>query len=187
MSYIFNLAPDKAIIITLEQNNLPIDADCPCHITFNYLDQKNFLTQDTTLESFIAPFHKLLRKGLHQQIKLHPSMVANPGYLYNQWLNEENSNLFNITDQHNEINWVGFKYQLTNHPYASWIYNNAQGDIIFEMTAVYPASLINENNPIEVQAYKKWMQNYKPFIHEIISKETAQQWLQQTTEIMRGF
>ncbi|MBP6870238.1 hypothetical protein KBC04_05120 [Candidatus Babeliales bacterium] len=181
--FIFNLAPDKKIIILIEESDEPINADFECQIAFEDQGQRIFITQDSTLDIFISTLHKLLRKGVHQELLLHKSMIENPGYLYNQWLNEADTNLIYLTNQYHETYWVGFKYQLTSHVYTSWIYNNKKGDIIFEMTPIYPASLIDESNPIEVANYKKWMKNYQPVVTEIIPKEIAQQWLAQTTEI----
>jgi len=131
---------------------------------------------------------------LSNKFELHDSIDKNIGYYWNQYLHEENPNLFfNLSDNKKEVkSWIGSQYLLwttdsskKNKQYATWLYNDINGNIIFEVTPIYPEEYVDWDDLDEMQAYQEWMKTYEPFFTRIIPKDIAMQWLDQANFILK--
>lgn len=81
--------------------------------------------------------------------------------------------------------WTGMKYHVwSSQSFISWIYNDHQKNIIFEVTPFYPFMYPNAETELNYIAYEEWIKNYKPYIVKILSKKTALQWLNQANSII---
>lgn len=153
--------------------------------------------KDVTIgKSIIADFAERLKKklilALSNKLKLHYSIQRNIGYYWNQELNEEDPKLFLIKEEEGE-SWIGYTYLLwgtdsskKNQQYTTWLYNDADGNIIFEVTPTYPETFIDPQDPAKVQAYQAWMESsYQPFFTHIIPQNVAIQWLEQASLILK--
>lgn len=124
-------------------------------------------------------FSKLLRKALAQNLQFDASIQKDIGYLFNQDLHEAGKNLKYETFGALEF-WVGENYKLWAYQSASWLYNDQDGNIVFEITPLY----IPKNQKFDAQEYQDFMQEYAP-IHSIrISHERAQLLLQKAELIV---
>lgn len=124
-------------------------------------------------------FAKLLRKALSGTLQLDASIQKNIGYLYNQDLHEERGDL-KYEDFGALAFWVGQSYQLWAYQSASWLYNDKNGDIVFEITPLY----IPKKQNFDVQEYQDFLKNYAPILIKIISKATAQELLHKAELIL---
>jgi len=90
--------------------------------------------------------------------------------------------------------WIGLNYEIwetsnnTNPYVTTWMYNDSEGNIIFEVTKFYKWSL-REKEPEDLDfiTYEEFIKDYKPLIHCIIPRDLAIEWLKQAMEIHRGF
>ena len=90
--------------------------------------------------------------------------------------------------------WIGYNYQIWNtyadaNPYVNtWMYNDHEGNIIFEVTKFYKWSTQEDDlDDPEFMTYKKFMKNFKPLIYRVIPRDLAIEWLQDSTKIYRDF
>ena len=67
--------------------------------------------------------------------------------------------------------------------YNSWLYNDKDGNIIFEITPSYPWHYETKRTCPEKISYTKWLQNYKPTVITMIPKENIKQWIDQAKEL----
>ena len=155
-----------------------------------FLNNKKIIIGKSIIADFAQELKNKLTLALLNELQLHISIQKNIGYYWNQWLNEDNPDLFYLQDQDSKY-WIGINYFLWGtsggavNKFATWLYNDAQGNIIFEVTPLFPGTLVDWNDPVEMQAYQEWMEKkYKPFFTRIIPKDLAMQWLNQADTIL---
>ena len=72
----------------------------------------------------------------------------------------------------------------------TWIYNDKDGAIIFEITPLYPYHFCGAEEedfipPKNYILYQEWMKGYKPYLIRTIPEDVARQWFEQTKVIVR--
>lgn len=183
-----------------QQEYFEIVLDCPKNIIHScnfsllslMIDNRSVIIGKSIIDDYVQVLKKQLLLALANKLQLDASIQQDIGLYWNQELNEEDpSSILNYGINGNS--WVGNKYFLWGtdsskkyEQFGTWLYNNAQGDIIFEVTPVYPETFIDPMNIDEIQDYEQWMQNeYKPFLVRIIPKNIAMQWLEQIELILQ--
>ena len=90
--------------------------------------------------------------------------------------------------------WVGLDYKIwgtfgnTNPYVTTWLYNDNENNIIFEVTKNYKWSTQKDDRKDpEFMTYKKFMKNFKPLIHRVIPRDVAMQWLEDSMKVYRAF
>lgn len=63
---------------------------------------------------------------------------------------------------------------------GAWIYNNAHGNIIFEITPWFEPT---ENTKKSI--YEQWLQQYQPIVKRIIEPPVTQQWIAQMKTLLQ--
>jgi hypothetical protein len=140
---------------------------------------------ESTTTVFLYALEKLLKKSLFGNLVLDDSLDNNPGYMWNEWINNNSRSYIQYTDINNDTYWVGMRYKLSSYDeYAAWIYNDKNYNIIFEVTPSYPFGYIDQENSEEVVKYKKWLESYQPILKTIISPEIAHQWIAQAQDMI---
>lgn len=154
------------------------------------INNENMIVSNSTITNYAERLHDKLALAINNKLRLDSSIIQGLGYYWNQWLNEDNPDLFYLQDQDSKY-WIGINYFLWGtsggavNKFATWLYNDAQGNIIFEVTPLFPGTLVDWNDPVEMQAYQEWMKKkYKPFFTRIIPKDLAMQWLGQADTIL---
>ena len=185
---IFTLSDTEQIIIKLEKNLEDINCCDESSIQL-IMDKHTYLLSHDSISEQMYSLSHLLTEALANRLQLHESITKDIGYLYNEDLhwtfNEELSKRPPHLVHVQENNWwVGDKHNLWCHEYQSWIYNDAQNNIIFELTPLYPGLFDTEEKKYPVP-FKEWMQNYKPFLMRTIPREVAQKWLEQANSILK--
>jgi hypothetical protein len=125
-------------------------------------------------------------------LPIHNSIQTSIGYIYNEYLqntyNKKGMYTSNLVYklQDGIESWIGNEYKLWGYgSIVSWLYNDANGSIIFEVTPVYPGGFGNPERKAKANvAYKEWLITYKPYYIGEISHATAQQWLKQAQAIL---
>jgi hypothetical protein len=187
---IFTLNDKEKLVIYLDQPLEKLPCYCQIPIIFYENNNKYLLSLDY-LPSDIEALNQHLKKTINQQAYLHPSINQDIGYLYNDYLKHElakkwkkSPSLFYESDKNYKF-WIGTNYQLWGYQYlATWMYNDINGNIIFEITPKYPDFLTEGNNPPPMP-YKQWIKHYQSILIRTIPKETALKWLEQTDVILK--
>jgi len=131
----------------------------------------------------IRDLRDLLKKALNNELILHKSITSDIGYLCNKYHKSDKGFLTEHIGS-NIYRWIGYKYFLweeyeNRKRYMTWLYNDQNGNIILEVTPSYPFSYLSKKERAHYIPYKKWMLRYKPYLIATLSRETAQQWLEQ--------
>lgn len=187
----FRINDNENIIIPLDEPDDIIDYSYVAKAELIIRDQVTIIGSGA-IGMQAVKLQRLLKPVIAGQRPLHKSIKNSIGYYYNQDLNEENPDIFLIQSEESKY-WIGSQYLLwttdsniKNHQYATWLYNDSSGNIIFEVTPLYPEDYVDPEDLAEVQAYKEWMKiSYKTFFTCIISKEVAMQWLSQANLILK--
>jgi hypothetical protein len=108
-------------------------------------------------------------------------MQNNVGYCWNHVLNQKINDHQLFDDNYNYLNNF-LVWSRANH--VTFLYNNNQGDIVFEVIPLYPFTYAYGKNKRTYGYFAKWMKSYKPILKTIISPEVAQQWILQAEEMI---
>lgn len=144
---------------------------------------KELLLSLDSVRMNIGWFNAMLHQALLHELKLPNSINQNIGYQYNQYINEDNPNI-----EYEKIetikSWVGNRYKLWSYSVETWIYNDKLGNIILEITPVYPKTFRDPEEDLDIQDYQNWMKSYAPILIRTIPKNIAKNWLKQTEDIL---
>jgi hypothetical protein len=165
------------------------------YININFCGESNYCLVQDCFDHVIEEFKSIIKKAINDQLKLHSSLLGNAeysllGYQWCKYLKKNDRKDLVYGDEDTGIPWVGYKYTLfeTCHGIdrpASWLYNDERGNIIFELTPVYPWYYSKPGSGETFIKYSKWMKTYKPILTRTISKETAQQWIKQIDDLIK--
>ncbi len=142
------------------------------------INNKDYLLSTNTLHNNMYVLKNALKKALENQLQLHPSIMQDIGYLYNQMLQFKPTNPVLVYEPDY---WVGLNNLLWNSELATWLYNDIDGNIILHITPLYPGNWtdIQFDDEANEIAYAKWIAQYKPFWTTTLSPTVAQIWLDQ--------
>jgi hypothetical protein len=139
----------------------------------------------------LLELQSLLQKALAHQLILPTTIFKNLGFLFNEYSavicgekQKESTDLIYI-QKNNESYWPGNDYSLWAYDMTSWIYNEPDGSIVFEITPFYPYMYCEPEEKPDYIPYEKWIKTYKPYFITTLSKETALQWLEQAEHIIK--
>lgn len=108
------------------------------------------------------------------------STIADLGFTYNECYNKGIS-----FESFFDYYFEGNAHNPTPPYFDSWLYNDKDGNIIFEITPFYPwHGKTKKTNPEKV-SYKEWIKDYKPTLKTMIPKENLKQWIEQAKELKK--
>jgi len=182
----FNLNDSTIIRIA---SNIKIELLNCCEDITMYLlkNDKTYLLTISPLQEDIFILKSALKKALQNQFSLHPSINQDIGILWNQCLQCKPGLTYKKLEKRNS--WVGLSYLLWGYgELATWIYNDADGNIVLHITPVYRNKWEDNEEDDDEEAndlaYKEWMATeYKPLLTTILSPDIAQAWLNQAEHI----
>ncbi len=168
----------KTIIRICLDTNVKLLGCCQDIDIILLINNKNYLLGSGDLQDRMYTLKNALKKALENQFQLHPSITADIGYFYNEELQFKPGFIYEKFE--NRDYWIGRNYLLWNYDFATWLYNDSDGNIILHITSIYLGNWIGESDDEEAdaRAYESWMATeYKPFYTTIISPATARLWL----------
>lgn len=124
----------------------------------------------------IKGMRDLLLKTLNNELPLDISITADLGLIFNEYYHKaSNSTLQQLKQQDLLIIepyrlWEAYDNETI---YVTWLYNNHNKNIIFEITPAYPYFYCNKKTEPHYMSYKTWIKSYKPYFKTIISKNIA--------------
>lgn len=173
--------------ILLEFQDPLVELDC-CYEGMLIFVQKEdvLILSNDSIRDTMDIFARLLKKALCNELVLDESINNDIGFMYNQynhyfWV--ENSlikEMFVHVPLEKSSEWIGMRYLLWE---SSWIYNNKDGDIIFEVTPFYPYLHSDPAEEPRYVPYDLWIKDYKPRLIRVIPRAVAQEWLKQASII----
>ena len=69
---------------------------------------------------------------------------------------------------------------------SSWLYNDADGSIVLEITPSYPWHFKTPNRKEKFITYEQWLQQYKPLAKFIIPNNVASAWKDQIASVLES-
>ena len=192
----FSLNAKEKILIELEV--LLRDIHCCSKVNIFFISgQSKYLVSNDSLRESMYCLAILLEKALANNLQLHDSIESSGlaqkdiGYLYNEYCQQlwneyiKNRGGFSYEkDEEGRKVWVGYQYRLWCYDFQSWIYNDSDGNIIFEMTPMYTTHYDDKEFEYSV-LYEQWIKDYKPFLKRKIPRNVAQEWLLQANKILQ--
>jgi hypothetical protein len=148
--------------------------------------QTKIILSDGIFKEDMYMFKDRLQKALLGVLGLDKS-IKDIGYAYNQYSHTicmENSP---VKDNflHQDSYWIGVKYQIwASELCVTWIYNDGQANITFEVTPFYPFMHLGAEMKQNYIPYEKWIKDYKPCVIKKLSKKVAEKWLNQINELI---
>ncbi len=189
---------DKKKSLCLISDDLPMEQIyiC-CQLDMYWLDDKKRLIigQDDA-GGFLEQLERTLSLALQQQLKLDPSIQKSLGYYWNEIFADRRSFVdlvYRYTSNGKHTSWIGKQYLLSNTydevdpTVSTWIYNNAYGDIILEVTPMFVWAGDEITTQEELDRYFAFLKDYKPILQQIIPQAIAQEWLEQAQKWYKVF
>ena len=177
----FLLSSTEKILIQQNTNDL-IDI-CYKAPIFWVDSSKELLLSLDSIRMNIGWFNGIIHQALLHELKLPNSINQNIGYQYNRYINEDNPNI-----EYEKIetikSWVGNRYKLWSYSVETWMYNDEHGNIILEITPVYPKTFRDPEEDLDINDYENWMKSYAPILIRTIPRNIAENWLKQTEDIL---
>jgi hypothetical protein len=185
---------EKDVYLSVEMDNVAFDqVTCFEDVLIYFNNDKKYLLNTDCLHYSLYSLWDMLSVALKNKFSLSESISCDLGYLWNEYLQ---NNIDNVNYEYKVIEnqkiWIGQEHLLWETAGSikpklnTWIYNDKQGNIIFEITPSYYwkfiDSLADEQDYI---TYEEFIKNYKPLLIEKISKETAKEWIKKIDELMK--
>lgn len=186
---VFKLSDTEKIVIELEEEIQNIDCCSQAPIVFLQDSKRIILSKDSVRENMTI-LSGLLTDALYNKLQLHESITEDIGYVYNQYSDflwnkkSKASNNFGYTKLEGRDTWAGNNYHLWSSSLTSWIYNDIDGSIIFELTPMYPEDFYYTKKKPQKIPYHEWIKGYAPYLIEKIPQSVAQRWLAQANDIL---
>ena len=172
----FMIADKEYIHVTPE----PIQKDyCEAcaECTITYVNEKlgiNIQFGYTEAETFHGLFgFKGYNDLLNNKLFFDNNKRIDPGFEYNQYCQD----LIKNSDVVDKYFFESNSHKNIQPFYTSWFYNDKEGNIIFEISPLYPwINTENAESQSEFIAYDTFMKNYKVIVHKIIPKKKFIEW-----------
>lgn len=120
---------------------------------------------------------------------LHPSIKHPLGYYETKSYVKGIKKLVYKTMPDGNSQWVGDQHKLFEAtpgikiPF-SWLYNDKEGNIILEISPMYPWHYNDPKSDETFVKYSEWIKNYKPYAITKIPKESAKQWVKDIDKLI---
>lgn len=183
----FSIHTTNKIIISLKKSLEYLDPLYREEIAL-LIDTKKIILSNATLYHNMIYLAENLKKALNHGLNLAPSITKDIGYSHNKYL----YNAINISmpEISNDIEWVGYQYHLWSTrndliSMDSWIYNDGDGSIVFEVTPIYPYLFSEPEEKQNYIPFEEWIKSYKPYFITTLSRERAEEWLKQAESIIK--
>lgn len=183
----------QKIIIQPEIPISEIDYCSMAQITF-FNGHPRYLVSNYSLYHNLFFLRKLLISSLSNELQLPQSLSLNKcglGYFFNEYHQGRLGSDFDLEESDDGL-WIGQKYLLWIQDASVWVYNDVEGNIVFEVAPYFPIRSTYAKlgvSPTEEEIansawYEEWIKDYKPILIRILPREVAQKWLDQANEIL---
>jgi hypothetical protein len=169
--------------LTINPEDIDKDACEVCaKIDIDYIDEEKNLCIKFENEALSDFCYKITKSGhiqklIHGKMPIDSSIAGDLGFEWNQY--------FEGIIKDTEV--IKYHFSSNCHKqirpyYNSWLYNDKDGNVIFEITPFYPWHRKKKSHP-DFITYKQFMKDYKPILKTLIPKENLKQWFTQAREL----
>lgn len=178
--------------LKISNDKLPIEKLIECedclvctHIAVTYVDEENNINIPFgfyATGSFVSKMatSDFLQERLEGKAMYDKSVSGDLGFLSNQYFEGLLASFPEF-----EHYFMSNTYKQTGMAFQSWLYNDKDGNIFFEITPFYPWNDPDLRKDPRRVTYKKFMKDYKPVLETIIPKESIQQWIDQGKQLRK--
>lgn len=162
--------------------------ECNFHtmIDLDYIDEKKGISIRFGYDFFSSFCFFILKSGYIQKLLQGKMKLSNEiqdlGITFNDYFQGRLKTL-NI-DQY--LCWSNAHKQIQPY-FNSWLYNDKNGKVFFEITPFYSWHGMSEKSVQEKVAYKDFIKNYQVVIKTIVLKKNLKKWLLQTQQLLDFF
>ena len=177
----FRISDSQYIKFHFEQlEQLDPNICIPCYqIDVDYVDEKQnidikFGYTEVSHVCYFFTKSSFITQLLNNKMSLSKNMINDLGLEMNQYFEgiSELDNCFNylfLSNSHKQVRPY----------YNSWLYNDKEGNIVFEITPFYPWHDPSQEKNSNFISYEKWIKNYKSILKVIVPLKNIKQWVQQ--------
>lgn len=136
------------------------------------------------IDSFSCKFTegKYIQNLINDKQRIDKSISFDLGFECNQFFSgRQKDNLFM------KYYFLGNDHKKIRPYYNSWMYNDEDGNIIFEITPFYPYLYETKKTHSDFITYKQFMKDYKPTLKTIIPKENLKKWVVQAKKLKKKY
>ncbi|MBP9765470.1 hypothetical protein KBD08_04000 [Candidatus Babeliales bacterium] len=112
------------------------------------------------------------QKLLQNEKGLSKNIVNDLGFEWNQFFKGDSK-----SNKAFKYHWMCNDHTEIRPYYNSWLYNDHDGNIIFEITPFYPWHNVTAKTNPEKIPYKEWIKSYISIVKIIIPKNKFKQWI----------
>ena len=158
------------------------DCEACSHCKLYYIDEKfglNILFGYTESDNFKGSFGwKPIEPLLNNERFFDTDKKKDPGFELNQY----QQGLIKHSDVITNYHFVDNNPLEISPQYSSWMYNDKNGNIIFEISPIYDFFGIKNKKNLNFISYQNFIKTYKVIVHEIISREKLIEWNNQAKD-----
>ena len=174
-------------------NNIFIEALIPCKeqeiegceetTIVLYLNQERYtISKYNCIGLAMEVLNNLLKRALDGRLHLHQSITKDIGYMTNEYFQDSTKELFILNDQ--EKSWIGLDHLVWSpRGTGTWLYTK-DSTILLEVAPLYKWHYSDPKKGEDFITYEEFIKNYKPYFILKLNKDTAQQWLDKTEELL---
>ncbi len=194
---LFTLDEKRSLLFV--SKDMPMEQVHSCYeIEMYWLDDKQKILIGINASGSLAyRFNYMLPLAIKQKLQLDGSIKKSLGYYWNEIFADRSSCVdlrYELHSQGSYSSWVGTDYFVSGTHYlapkphlSTWLYNDKNGDIILEVTPMFDWSGHEVPEQEEMDRYFAFLKNYEPVLRQVIPREVAQQWLEQTKKWYKIF
>jgi hypothetical protein len=160
-----------------------LNGSCCDLCDIDYVDEKENISirfGSEYLNSFLYSFienestQKLISGNLALDTQMHDI-----GFECNQSSEGKSTVIDNMTQYH----YFSNSHKNIRPFYNSWLYNDQEGNIWFEITPFYPWHHTNRRSYPDKISYKEWIKGYKSTLKVMVPQGNLIQWINQAKEL----
>ncbi|MBP7854624.1 hypothetical protein KAZ82_01665 [Candidatus Babeliales bacterium] len=123
-----------------------------------------------------------IQKLINGELRIDGSITDDLGFENNQYFKgiTKKSVVFNYYFSSND-------HKEERPYYNGWLYNDTDGNVIFEITPFYPFFYETRKTHPDFITYKQFIKNYKPTLKIIIRKENLTKWIIQAKKLKKKY
>ena len=115
--------------------------------------------------------------------------------MYNEYFDNRLESMMVSSENKSKKHWVIYDYRMwsgstdINNRVTTWLYNDRDGNIIFEVTKTYSWFYIQDGDieRSDFVYYEDFIKDYKSLMHYVIPRDVAILWLEQAKKWLQIF
>lgn len=179
----FTLNEYEKIIIKLDKPDDIIECCYDVKIYFKQYNHLTLVSRATGAREFAQTFITSLKGVLNNELALPKDMTHDIGYLLNHNCITSKPKKLIRDDWFEEFEFLQQYTPFISTSFMS-LFNDDSGDIILQISPSYPRRYVRRHKKPTYNNFLHWMKTYKIKVNRIIPKDVAEDWLDQSRQIL---